>query len=124
MTETQLKVGGGLFYGLHAVVVAVGGGEGLVFGETEVEEIILGLGATELDDFLRHQFKIAVVEAAQSEPNLGMAWGDAEGFFAQDGMRDDEGGEGLHGLQMLAFFLQMVDKLGQQLRRTMPRLRL
>ena len=105
MAKAQFKIGSSLLYGFHALRVAVGGGKGFVFGETEVEEIILGLGATELDDFLRHQFKIAVVEAAQSEPNLGMAGGNAKSFFAQDGVRDDKGGQRLYGFQLLAFFL-------------------
>ena len=122
MAETQFKVFGCLLYGLHAVVVAVGGGKGLVHREVEVEEVVFGLGAAKLDDFRRHQLQVVVVEAAQGEPNLSMAGGDTESLFTQDGVRDDESGQGLHGLQLLAFFLQMVDELGQQLRRTMPRL--
>ena len=115
MTELQFKVFCRLFYGFHAVGVAVGGGEGLVHREIEVEEVVFGLGAAELDDFRGHQLQVAVVEAAQGEPNLGMAWRNAKGLFAQDGVCDDEDGQGLDGFQLFTLFLQVVDELGQQL---------
>ena len=105
----------GLDYGTKTVGVAISGGEGFVHREVEVEEIVFGLGAAELDDFRRHQFQVAVVETAQGEPNLGMAWGDTEGLLAKCSMRDNKGCQGLHSLQLFAFFLQMVDELGQQL---------
>ena len=96
MAVAQFEVLGGLFDGFHAIGVAVGGGKGLVFGEVEVEKVVFGLGATKLDDFSGHQLQVAVVEAAQGEPNLGVARRNAEGFLAQNGVRDDEGRQWLH----------------------------
>ena len=122
MAKTQLKVFGGLLNGLNAVGVAVGGSEGLVHREVEVEEVVFRFGTTELDDLSGHHLQVVVVVAAQGEPNLGMAWGYAESLLAQDGMRDDESGQRLHLFQELAFLLQMMDEQGQQFRRAVSRL--
>jgi len=88
-----------------------------VFREVEVEKMILRLGAAELDDLRGHQLKVVVVEAAQGEPNLGMAGRHAKSFFAQNGVRDDKSGQRLDGLQLFAFLLQIVDEHGQKFRR-------
>ena len=62
------------------------------------------------------------MEAAQGEPDFSMARSNSKSFLAQDGVRDDESGQGCYLFQLLAPFLKGMDEYGEKLRGAASRL--